>query len=454
MPQLPIQSGVAVKDGALAITHPLNLRHKVLASGISQGQLVAAPGALYVGTGPGAGRGGIAWREEHYRVMGSKLCKIAADGAITQIGDVGGDVLACRFAYGFDRLGIASGDALFYYDGSTLTQVTDTDLGRVVDLDWIDGYFVTTDGEYIVVTQLNDPAAVDPLKYGSAEKDPDAVTGVAVLDEELLAFGTNSIQFFKNVGGNGFPFANVPGAVIEVGCISAIAKCKVAGTIAFVGSGREDPLGIYVIASGQALRISDETVDAALAACGDRSLIMLEARRFGDEQQLVAHIGRASYCLSFGASQQASAGLWHRLVSKGGAYRPRNAVWVHGKHWVEDGASHAFGTLSEAVTAHFGHEPGWEFDAGLIYNDGRSFILRELEVVGQFPQTEGSVFMAITRDGELWSKEVSRYMTGDRESRALWRPNVRASRLAGFRFRGHGRVAISRCDAMAEALGV
>lgn len=454
MGQLPIQSGVQVKDGSLSIAHPLNLRHKILESGVSKGQLVAAPGAVIVGTGPGIDRGGISWREEHYRVMGSRLCKIAADGTVTDIGSVGGDVLACRFAYGFDRLGIASGDALFYYDGTTLTQVTDTDLGRVVDLDWMDGYFITTDGTYVVVTQLSNPAAVDPLKYGSAEKDPDEVTGVATLNEDLVVFGTNSVQFFKNAGGNGFPFANVPGAMLSVGCISAIAKCKVAGTIAFAGSGREDPLGLYVIANGRAVRISDEIVDDALAACADRSSIMLEARRFGDEQQLVAHVGLVSYCLSFGASEEAGAGLWHRLESRTGAYRPRNAVWVHGKHWVGDLSSATFGTLTEATAAHFGTEPGWSFDAGLLYNEGFGFILREVEIMGQFPQSEGAVFFAITRDGELWSREVVRYMTGDRDNRALWRPNIRAGRLTGFRFRGFGRVAISRCDAMAEPLTV
>ncbi len=36
--------------------------------------------------------------------------------------------------YSFDRLAVASGGNLFYFDGSNLTEVTDPDLGYVVDM--------------------------------------------------------------------------------------------------------------------------------------------------------------------------------------------------------------------------------------------------------------------------------------------------------------------------------
>jgi hypothetical protein len=38
---------------------------------------------------------------------------------------------------------------------------------------WIDSFFMTTDGTYVIVTELSDPMQVKPLKYGSAEEDPD-----------------------------------------------------------------------------------------------------------------------------------------------------------------------------------------------------------------------------------------------------------------------------------------
>ncbi|MEG7616793.1 hypothetical protein U2069_14900, partial [Listeria monocytogenes] len=73
----------------------------------------------------------------------------------------------CAFAYSFTRLAVAAGGSLYYYDGATLVRVTDVDLGVCNDVVFLDGYFLSTDGEFIVQTELSDPAAVNPLKYGS-----------------------------------------------------------------------------------------------------------------------------------------------------------------------------------------------------------------------------------------------------------------------------------------------
>lgn len=450
MGQVPIQTGVRVKDGAFRKSYPVNLQHKLVESGVSKGELVTTRGAREVSTGSGTDRGGIAWNGVHYRVMGDQLCSIAQDGTVTELGEVANDGLLCSFAVSFDRLGVTSADRLYYFDGTTLTEVTDPDLGLALDVTWIDGYFATTDGESVVVTELNDPAAIDPLKYGSAESDPDAITGVDVLREDLVILGRYSIQFQRNIGGNGYPFQNIRGAMIPFGCVSAQAKCHVAGTIAFVGGAKDEPLGVFLIAQGTALRISDEEIDDVLNGCGDATEIALEVRSFGDEQHLVVHAGECSAALAMRGSQEAEAGLWHKLDSKGGKYRPRNAVYCYGAHYVGDVSSNRIGILDSAISAHFGEEPGWSFDAGLLYNDGRGFILHCAEITGQFPET--AVFFSVTRDGELWSREVARRLTGKRNERVAWRPGVHMPRISGMRFRGSGKVAIARVDAEAEPL--
>jgi hypothetical protein len=66
-------------------------------------------------------------------------------------------------------------------------QVTDPDLGVVLDVVWVDGYFMTTDGEFLVVTELTDPTQVNPLKYGSSEVDPDPVVALLKLRNEVYA---------------------------------------------------------------------------------------------------------------------------------------------------------------------------------------------------------------------------------------------------------------------------
>ena len=159
-------------DPSVRVSYPLNRIPVAEENGISSGFLRPADGIISNGTGTGTARGGINWNGDLYRVMGSSLVKIAKDNVVTTLGDVGNDGLDVTFDYSFDRLAVTSNKNLFYWDGTALTQVTDSDLGVVLDMVWVDGYFMTTDGEFLVVTDLNDPTSVNPLKYGSSEIDP------------------------------------------------------------------------------------------------------------------------------------------------------------------------------------------------------------------------------------------------------------------------------------------
>jgi hypothetical protein len=445
---------VRVKDGSFQISHPVNLHHKLVDSGESKGELVHTRGALTMGTGPGIDRGGVEWNGVQYRVMGDQLCRVADAGTVTSLGTVGSDGLAVSFAVGFDRIAVRSATTLFYYDGTTLTELTDPDLGPCLDVAWIDSYFISTDGNYTVADDLTNPLRFGPLRYGSAESDPDAITGVDNLNEELVIFGRDTIQFQRNVGGLGYPFETITAANIPYGCISAQAKCRIGPTLAFVGSSHNEPLGVYLIVNGTATRISDEEIDGILADCRDLSAIHLEGRKFGDEQHLVLHAGTTSAGMAMKASEEAGVSLWHRLEgANGGKYRPRNVVYLNGQYWVGDALSNSVGVLEKSLSAQFDEEPGWSFDAGLLNADGKSLIVHEVEISGQFPTTPTALFFSITRDGELWSREIGRRTTGRRDERMVWRPNVNCGPIAGLKFRGFGRVSIARCDAGVEVLG-
>jgi hypothetical protein len=201
--QIPILSGIFTDNGPdFRTSYPVNLVPTPKQSGISTGYLRPGDGIVANGTGPGADRGGINWRGELYRVMGTKLVEISSAGVVTILGDVGGPVdELVTFDYSFNELAIASGGRLYYWDGVTLVQVTDPDLGVVLDVVWVDGYFMTTDGEFLVVTELVDPTQVNPLKYGSSEVDPDPVVALLKLRNEVYALNRNTIEVFDNIGG-------------------------------------------------------------------------------------------------------------------------------------------------------------------------------------------------------------------------------------------------------------
>lgn len=459
MPQIPLLSGIKATT-EFSRVYPLNLEPVAVNTGISKIQLVAADGAVQIGVGPGNDRGGINWNGQCYRVMGTKLCRVELNGVVTQLGDVGaGGPISMDF--GFDRLAINSGDRLYYYDGMTVTQVTDIDLGSVIDLIWISGFYMTSDGVSIVVTELSDPYSVLPLKYGSAEEDPDMVTGLIKVRNEAYVIGQNTIQVLQLVGGNGFPFRNSPGASIPYGCVSSTAKCQFLETFAFVGSTRGEALGVYLAGSGTAQKVSTREIDLALAAEVSPASILCESRTYRDESRLYVHLAKETWVFLANASALVGEPVWYRAQSDfDKPYGPRLAVLLNGKFIVA--AKDKIGILSNEVATHFGDATAWEFNVGMIYNTGKGAIVKMLELTGLSGQPSNddsaSVFMSMTRDGVAYSVErpILLGKAGDRNKRIVWRPMARFSRYLGIKFRGYdkGRPVIAAVEADIIGLSV
>lgn len=440
---IPLLGGIlGTKNAEFIESAPLNL--EPMTPDGKMGQFRSGIGAVTHGTGPGIGRGGVVWNGVHYRVMGTKLVSISGD-EVTIIGDVGGDG-RCTFDYGFDRLGIRSGDKLWYYTTSALTQVTDIDLGPVRDMLWIDGYFMTTDGTSVIVTELTDPASIEPLKYGSAEEDPDMVTGLMKVRGEVYILGLHTIEVMQNVGGNGFPFATIKGAIIPFGCVSATAKCYFGESFAFVGSSRGEALGVYVAGQGTATKISNKVVDDAIAAITDPAAIELEQRAYGDERRLLVHLPSGetwAFCET--ASNFFKQRVWYRLASgRGSSYRIRNAVEFNGDWYCDDTESAAIGRFDKGVSTHFGEPVEWTFETPLIEGDGQSFTLKMLELIGlpgRVPHgDEAVIFLSWSRDGgQTFGAEMALRLggAGARGAKMQWRPRVRFPTYAVLRFRGY-----------------
>jgi hypothetical protein len=441
--RLPMVWGVAADSSAEFLQSlPINLEIVPVDNRVSKAQFRATSGAITLGAGPGVDRGGINWNGRHYRVMGTSLVEVSVAGAATILGDVGGSG-QCTFDIGFGYISIRSGDQLYYWDGTTLTHVTDTDLGPVIDSMWIDGYNMTTDGENIIVTELNDKTSVLPLKYGSAEEDPDMVTGLIKARDEAYALGQYTIQVFQNVGGSGFPFQAVKGASIPVGCVGPTAKCLYGDSFAFVGSARDEAVGVYIAGSGSATRISSRAIDDELAKVTDPADIILENRTSRAERRLFVHLPGKTLVFLMNASKILGEPVWY--VAQSGSdepYRIRNAVICYGKTYVGDASGNLIGELSDTVGTHFGDDGDWLFDVGLLYNQGKGGIINSVELIGlpgRAPSgVHGTAWLSMTRDGQTFSIErgIPMGARGQMSLRLQWRPHVNFRNWVGLRFRG------------------
>ncbi len=464
MTQFQILNGIYT-DGepSFRTAYPRNMIPVPKEQGISKGYLRPANGVRSFATGEGDDRGGISWNDELYRVSGTKLIKIASDGSVTVIGDVGSGGY-CDFDYSFDYLGVSSGGRLYLYDGTVLTQNTDPDLGIVLSFIWIDGYFMTTDGEFLVVTELNDPFSVLPFRYGSSEIDPDPIVTVLELRNEVYAINKHSIEVFNNLaGGVEFPFFRITGAQIQKGAVGTHAAVVFNNQIAFVGGGRNESPAVYLGLSGIANKISTQEIDKILKSYDDLSDIVIEAQKDESHDWLLIHLPDQTIVFDAATSQALGTFVWFYL--SGGILTPtqypaRGLVWVYNKWIAGDPISSRIGELVTDVGSHYGDEIKWEFGTTLIYNGGKGAIVWDLELVC----LTGSVALgsnpAITsqysNDGITWSKarSVDVGKIGERNKRIAWRKNGRFKSWRTHRFFGSSdaHISIARLEGTLEAL--
>lgn len=466
--QIPVISGVYTGANADYKTlYPLNMVPVIQDTGISKGYLRPVEGIVELGTGPGYSRGAINWNGVHYRVMGSKLCSITNDGSVTIIGDVDNNNKPVTMDYSFELLAIASAGKLYYYDGTDLVQVTDPDLGYVVTVAWVDGYFMITDGEFLVVTELTDPTSVLPTKYGSSEADPDPVTTLLKLRNEIYAVNRYTIEVFDNVGGTGFPFQRIESAQIQRGAIGDHSAVVYEDTIAFLGSGRNEAPAIYLGVNGQTQKISTREIDEMLLEHTEAELASVVLETLNDKSQafLWVRLPNITVVYDLTASKAVGAPVWFRMSSgttSTAPYRGRDVVYCYDKWQVGDTQSYRIGYLDNTISTHFGDPTRWEFATPIIYNSSNGAIFKKLELVALTGRNNGSsepiISTSYSIDGRNWSQDqnINAGASGDRLKRLVWwrQGHMKSFRVQRFRGDSNAYLAVSRVEAELEPLGV
>jgi hypothetical protein len=479
--QIAILNGIYTDNGPdLRTSYPVNLVPVPKQSGISNGFLRPGDGIVANGTGPGIDRGGINWKGKLYRVMGTKLVEIDNAGTVTVLGDVGGPVNELvTLDYEFDYLIIASGGRLYYWipvntvatsawnpTAPILRQVTDPDLGLVLDVVWVDGLVMTTDGEFLVVNDgLTDPTQINPFKYGSSVVDPDPVVALLKLRNEIYALNRNTIEVFDNVGGEFFPFQRIDGAQVQKGVVGTFACCVYIENIAFLGSGRNEAPSIYIASNATANKISTQEIDEILLQFTEAQLatVKLEARNDKSHQHLYVHLPDRTLVYDASASQALGEQVWFTLTSTVAGfsqYRARNLVWAYDKWLVGDPQSSAIGYLVQDTGHHWGQQVRWEFGTIIAYNEGNGAIFNRLELVSLTGSvalgTNPQISTSYSVNGLSWSqdKSIAVGTTGNTAKRLAWfqQGHMRNWRIQRFRGDSDAHISFARLEAQIEAL--
>lgn len=483
--RIPILSGIYTDNTPdFRTSYPVNLVPVAVATGLDDGYLAPADGLVATGTGPGIARGGINFNGVCYRVMGSKLVSVSSNGTVTTLADVGDNGKPVSMDYGYAALpslypaskpqvlAIASNNNLFYYDPptNTLIQVIDSTgtLGNVIDVVWIDGYFMTTDGDVVVSTSITDSTQVLPFAYEATDNDPDPIVALIKMHNEVYALNRYTIQVLTNTGTpqvGDFTFSVVDGGKIIKGCIGTHACCEFFGDIAFVGGGRNEAPSVYLGANSATQKISTREVDKILEGFTETqlSLIVVEARNDTGHNHLYVHLPDRTLVFDATASKDLQRSIWYTLTSAQAGfseYRGRFMVWAYDGWQVADTQSSTVGVMDKTVGAHWGQPVRWEFDTSIVYNEGKSVLFNSLELVSLTGRVALGIDPIITTsystDGSSWSQDqaIRAGSNGQTKKRLCWfrQGHMRNWRVQRFRGDSQAHLSFGRLEAQLEGL--
>lgn len=463
--QWQILSGIYSNSGPdFQVSYPVNMVPVPKQTGISTGYLRPADGLVKTADGPGTDRGGIEWNGVCYRVSGQQLIKVAEDGSVTPLGMIPGTDQV-TMDYSFDLLCIVADGKAFYSDGFGVTQLTDPDLGTVLSVVWVDGYFMFTDGASLIITDLNNPYSINPLNYGSSEVDPDPVVALRKFRNEVYAVNTHTIEVFDNVATQFFPFQRIDGAQVQRGGIGPQAVCVFIDKVAFVGSARNEALGVYFAENGISNKVSTQEIDKLLTQYTADQLadIKLESVNANGHWFLYMHLPDRTMVYDAQGTEAFQQPVWFTLTSAlvgFGQYRARSFVYCYGKWLIADPTSTALGYTTQDVGTAYGEPVRWEFGTIIAYNESAGAQFPSLELVSLPGRVALGANPLVTTeysfDGVYWSQPhtISAGTVGQRNKRLVWlrQGYMRNYRIQRFKGTSDSHLAVARLEAAIEPL--
>jgi hypothetical protein len=141
---------------------------------------------------------------------------------------------------------------------------------------YLDGYFIyaRNNSNAFYVSNLNDGTTWNSTMFATTSDGPDIIMGMATLRRNLWIFGASRTSVYYDSGASDFPFARIPGAVLEIGCVSPGSVASTDDTILFVGSANglnPSAPSVYMTEGYGAKRISTFAVEQTLATWGASS---------------------------------------------------------------------------------------------------------------------------------------------------------------------------------------
>lgn len=280
-------------------------------------------------------------------VAGGNLYSVSSSWTATLIGAIGGTGTAV-FAGLRDKLYVARANKPWQWDGSSLTQVSDTDAPDATSMVVLSQRLVAaeTGADTYYWSDTLDGTAWEALGFATAEQRPDVLYRLIRLSGQIVGFGATSIEIIRATGQTTLPFANITAQSIDEseGILGPHAYAHRGDKAYFVGGN----LTPYVMSgfSIQALPPNGELEDELMAlSAADRLLVTCMAYAYGSNEFFKIRVpNKPAFVFNLATK------LWHQEQSwEEDIYLPRFHTQAYGYDIQADEGGSALYTLDKTV---------------------------------------------------------------------------------------------------------
>ena len=375
-------------------------------------------------------------------VVGNKLHSFTNNHVISTHGTIPNSDRVSMANNGSKLVIVVDTGESYVWDGSTLTQITNTNYRLSSSVVFKDGFFVFSalDGTVFFNSALNDPLSFDALDFGTAEINPDKITALHVNHNELFVCGDNTIEMFQNIGGSGFPFQRIAGANIQKGVIAKHSLVEFDNTFYFLGNGESELPAIWAVTSSNSVKkISTSPIESVIQNYADEDIKKSFAYSYTIDGQFIYGITIQSQTNSrtfeYNATTSALVGrpVWYerQTGASDARWRAQCFVKAYGKFYVGDDRTSKIGVLDKAEFQDYGDEI-IRYKTSSPFRVGKSRqIWGDLELMletgNSITTGQGSdakIWMQFSDDGgRTWSNEFHRSTgkIGEYKKRVVWR---------------------------------
>ena len=450
---------------------------------LSRAQLIGTPGiSQFAIAGDPFSRGSHEMNGIAYAITGNLLYRVNSDGSTDSLGTIVGNAKVSIDDNGVQICIVVPGSTAYIYSvAGGLVTITDLDftttLGPSQQVVFVDGYFVhfnnnsaASSSPIFFISNLKDGTAYDALDFGTAEADPDDITGIHVSRNQLYIGGGQTIEPFANIGGAGFPFQRISGGVVPKGVKAKFSMVEFDDSYAFVGGGLNEQPSVWRFTGSSGQKISTAAIDNIIQNLTDAEQQNIFCTVYGENGGFFLNVHMGKRVLTFDSSASVLSGSpkWHERKSKDingndTVWRVNGIIKAYGKTLVTDTQSGQIGVLDRDIYTEYDADIIRTFTVIPFQAEGENITIGELELtcesgVGleekvqstfplQFPYIFGDDSLVagsdpqITRSysddgGITFGNETSRPLgkQGERNKRQIWRRDGQLKRYRVYRF--------------------